>query len=97
MLENHTYSPFLTSDQPIVNTYAAFGKQVKDHDELEFYYPLSPEKALLLTKKAEYKDMSSIALKEFEAISYNDIMIDMSHEQIYSVRKDQLERYAQKI
>ncbi|KEK26512.1 DUF4238 domain-containing protein [Shewanella xiamenensis] len=97
ILENHTPSPFLTSDQPIINTYAAFDKQVKDHDELEFYYPLSPEKALLLTKKAEYKGMSSKSLNELEASAYNDIMIDMSHEQIYSFQKEQLEMYAQKI
>lgn len=97
ILENHTPSPFLTSDQPIINTYAAFGKQVKDHDELEFYYPLSPEKALLLTRKDEYKGMSSKALNELEARGYNDIVIDMSYEQIYSFQKEQLEMYVQKI
>ncbi|ENM1934612.1 DUF4238 domain-containing protein [Vibrio cholerae] len=97
ILENQTASRFLTSDQPIINTYAAFGKQVKDHDELEFYYPLSPEKALLLTKKDEYKGISSKSLNELEASGYNDIMIDMSHEQIYSFQKEQLEMYVQKI
>lgn len=93
ILENYTPSPFLTSDQPIINTYAAFGKQVKDHDELELYYPLSPEKALLLTKKPEYKGVPSKSLNELEANDYNDIMIDMSHEQIYSFQKEQLEVY----
>ncbi|MCK7632646.1 MULTISPECIES: DUF4238 domain-containing protein [unclassified Shewanella] len=97
ILENHTSSPFLTSDQPIINTYAAFDKQVKDHDELEFYYPLSPEKALLLTKRTEYKGVPSKSLNELEVSGYNDIMIDMSHEQIYSFQKEQLEMYVQKI
>ncbi len=54
---------------------------------MELYYPLSPEKALLLTKKAEYKGMPFKSLNELEASAYNDIMIDMSHEQIYSFPK----------
>jgi hypothetical protein len=51
ILANHTSTPLITGDQPIINTYAAFGNEVIEHDYLEFYYPLSPHKALLLTKK----------------------------------------------
>lgn len=96
ILENHTKSSFITCDQPIVNTFAAFGRQINGHDELELYYPLSPEKAILLTKRVEYKGMSSKVLDEAEASSYNDIMIDMSYEQIYSASQDQLVNLVQK-
>lgn len=97
ILENYTQFPFLTADQPIINTYSAFGGNVNKHDDLEFYYPLSPQKALLLTKKAKYTGLATKVVNETEAEYYNNAMVDLSHEQIYSAYQDQLMTLAEKI
>ena len=65
----------LTGDQPIINTYAAFGNEVTEHDHLEFYYPLSPRKALLLTKKRELQGVHSKVLSEAEVGEFNDAIV----------------------
>jgi hypothetical protein len=94
ILVNHTKTSFLTGDQPIINTYAAFGYQVKEHDHLEFYYPLSPNKALLLTKNSEFKGVHSKVLSEAEVARFNDAILDLAHEQIYAATKFQLNEVA---
>ncbi len=54
LLKNNTYTPFLTSDNPCINTYADSNKKKNNKkytfDELELYFPLTPTLALLLTK-----------------------------------------------
>ena len=51
LLDNKTSIPFITGDQPVLNTYAAktFGSEIPD--KTEFYYPLSPTIAILISKK----------------------------------------------
>ncbi|PMR68271.1 DUF4238 domain-containing protein [Halomonas heilongjiangensis] len=90
ILENQTNTSFLTGDQPIINTYAAFGNKVTDHDHLEFYYPLSPNKALLLTKKPEYQRMQCKVVSETEVSQYNGSIVNLAYEQIYAASKFQL-------
>jgi len=96
ILDNRTGTPFLTGDQPIINTYAAFGNEVIEHDHLEFYYPLSPNKALLLTKKTEYQRVPRKELSETEVVHFNDAIVDFSYEQIYAASKFQLNQVADK-
>lgn len=96
ILNNCTNTRFLTGDQPIINTYAAYGNEVIEHDHLEFYYPLSPKKALLLTKNPEYKGVRCKSLSECEVDRFNDIIVDLSHEQIYAESKLQLGEVAEK-
>lgn len=50
-LINKSDTKFITTDQPVINTFAAFEHQPEENDELEIYYPLSPTIAILLTKK----------------------------------------------
>lgn len=90
ILENHTNTSFLTGDQPIINTYAAFSNEVAAHNHLEFYYPLSPKKALLLTKRSEYQGMQCKELSETEVINFNNAIVDLAYEQIYAASKLQL-------
>lgn len=96
ILENLTSTPLITGDQPIINTYAAFGNEVIEHDHLEFYYPLSPNKALLLTKKTEYQKVPHKELSETEVAYFNDAIVDLAYEQIYSSSKFQLNQIAEK-
>lgn len=96
ILQNRTNTLFITGDQPIINTYAAFGKEVTEHDHLEFYYPLSPNKALLLTKRSEYLSVPSKDLSEEEVVCFNDAIIDLSYEQIYAASSFELNQVAEK-
>jgi len=96
ILENPTKISFLTGDQPIINTYAAFGNEVTEHDHLEFYYPLSPIKALLLTKKRELQGVHSKVLSEAEVGEFNDAIVYFSYEQIYAVSEIQLNQVTDK-
>lgn len=50
LLKNCTYTPFLISDNPCINTYAEINKKNYNKDELEIYFPLTPEIALIITK-----------------------------------------------
>lgn len=50
LLKNCTYTPFLISDNPSINTYADKNKKKYNVDELEIYFPLTSNLALLLTK-----------------------------------------------
>ena len=47
LVENNTSTSFITGDQPVVNLLANFSGATT---ELELFYPLSPSRALLITK-----------------------------------------------
>ena len=96
IFKNHTNTPFITGDQPVINTYAAFGNEAIERDHLELYYPLSPNKALLLTKKTEYQKVPCKELSETEVAHFNDAIVDLAYEQIYSSSKFQLNQVAEK-
>jgi Protein of unknown function (DUF4238) len=50
LIDNHTSVPFITSDQPIINMLAnPTGFAVPER--VEFYYPLSPTRAMLYLEK----------------------------------------------
>ena len=49
LLKNCTYTPFLISDNPCINTYAETNKNKYKKEEFEVYFPLTPTLALLLT------------------------------------------------
>lgn len=53
LLENDTNENFLTGDQPILNTYSFLNKKELEYNELEFYYPISPRLAILISDKIE--------------------------------------------
>jgi hypothetical protein len=51
LLDNPTDVPFITADQPVINT-AASPKQTAPPERFELYYPLSPTKAMQLLDSA---------------------------------------------
>ena len=57
LLKNTTSIPFITGDQPVINTYA-IREPMKflEKNELELYYPIKPNLSLLLTLKEEMKN-----------------------------------------
>jgi hypothetical protein len=87
LILNNTSVPFLTGDQPVTNTFAS-GKSLKNMPNelnVELYYPVSPNIAILITERKEYIDIDNLYITELDIIQkYNSIIIEESHEQIYS-------------
>lgn len=84
LLTNSTYVPLLTSDQPIINTHAAKLNMNKPVEELEFYYPISQNTALLITPDRKYRDTRLYVMNYDDVCMYNTAMVTCSHEQVFS-------------
>ena len=75
LIHNDLGMPFITGDQPVINTYAvnAINAQI---DNVEFYYPVSPTLAILISDKEEYrgKNRKSFTLEEVHLFNnYNTL------------------------
>lgn len=92
IIENKSDLPFVTGDQPVINTYAIGLQLDKEPEDLEFYYPLTPTIALLLTSKEQYHKESIILATELEVIKYNNWIYEQSSKQVYSSSRSALER-----
>lgn len=75
---------FVTSDQPIINTYE------KTQNISEFYYPLAPELAMLFTNRECYKGVNEINLKEINVVEYNKLLIQNTDRFVYSFTEAEL-------
>jgi hypothetical protein len=78
--------PFIASDQPIINLHATFDG--KPPGKLEFFYPLSPHKAMLLVE-ASSKKVSSL-VSAVSVNNYNILIAQNSHEQVFSNSEEYL-------
>lgn len=85
ILKNDTAIPFVTGDQPIINLHATYGEGVPK--DLEFYYPLSPARAMTLlrveTDIPESADLNRVTI-------LNQLIVKNSHEQVFSNSVGQL-------
>lgn len=91
LLQNQSNIPFITCDQPVMNTYA-YGKPTEAHvDDLEFYYPITPELSVLLTRDKHYSYTDKTDVEDLQVNGYNALAVDTSHEQTYGNQKQVLE------
>lgn len=94
LLFNKTNIPFITGDQPIVNTYAIYTKkQQESPKELELFYPLSPMLGILVTKKPELETIKSKDLTADTVELYNTMISSAAVEQLYGNSELILEKY----
>ncbi len=84
---------FITSDQPVINFHSDFNGIPT---EFELYYPISPSLALMISKQEKYLDKNVITIDDDEAIKWNDLIAKLSYNQIYSHKKELLEKYIAK-
>jgi hypothetical protein len=89
LLDNHTDVPFITSDQPIINLLSNPTDR-QGPERAEFYYPLSPTKAMLYLEKANPAHSVSRALSIDEAHSYNILIAEHSGRRIFSNSEEYL-------
>lgn len=94
LMKNNTSLPFITGDQPVINTYGNYKKVefLNDH-ELELYYPITPKLSILITQKKEYENESVLYLKEAKIKYFNDLIFNASQEQIYGNEENVLKNY----
>lgn len=80
LVQNRTDTPFVTGDQPVVNMH---GDGVRPPDELCFYYPVSPNLALILTEVDQESAFSTDNLTSAQAAALNAKMLKASHSQVF--------------
>ena len=81
LLKNNSDVEFITADQPIINTHSYRNSSLTE--EFEFYYPISPVSAVLITKKI-HNDKYDTCVDSVQATLYNDMMSEQSYEQIFA-------------
>ena len=77
-------SSFITTNQPVVNSKAYGITAGKAPEELEFFYPVSPQYALVLTPRSEQPGTAVVDTSEAEVSRLNAMMVAMSREQVYA-------------
>lgn len=82
LLKNATEEPFITGDQPIFNP-KAIGLGDRLPTEVEFYYPISPLVAVVVSKKRYKSEVDLEAVRKF-----NSFVKEMSYEQIYANKEE---------
>lgn len=88
VMDNKSGNPFLTGDQPVINTHGTETALMEHVYDVEFYYPLSPERAMVLTKTPEkHSQVNAVAVD-----MYNRHIVLGSHEQIFSCTRESLDR-----
>lgn len=83
-LVNQTKNNFVTSDQPIINTYENF------YYNSELYYPLAPDLAMLFTNRECYQKVEEITLKEIDVQEFNKLLVKNADRFVYSLTDKEL-------
>lgn len=91
LIENVSKIPFVTGDQPILNTHAIGLSLEAIPTELEFYYPLTPALALLVTSNVGLNREKIISAGETEVTMYNEFIHSQAGIQVYSSERKPLE------
>ena len=82
-------SEFITCDQPVINTYGG-GKAAKIVHNDEFYYPVSPQRAMILSEHSTYADLHGTTISNLRAAYLNDLMGKSAYEQAFASKKESL-------
>ena len=90
ILNNQTSTPFLTTDQPVINILADYQVITDMPRDIVLYYPLSPNIAITVN---DANKECFIDLTETEVEKYNCLLAAASFELIFSNLKEVIERY----
>ncbi|WP_216891437.1 DUF4238 domain-containing protein [Pseudomonas putida] len=89
LLLNDSKLPYITTDQPVINTHSSELERFEAPKNFEIFYPISPKKAVLI---GIFKDGVDYLNAE-QVKAYNDCIAKLSHEQIFSSSRLVLENY----
>lgn len=94
LLINNTEIPFITGDQPVINTRAETKDQTTGYaKQIELYYPITPEIAVLIDPYYGTNLHRDVQVSKEEAKHYNDLIFDASHEAIFAKEQEHLLPY----
>ena len=89
LLENETDVPFITGDQPVINLLApASGEPPR---LLAFYYPVSPQLAVILDEVNERTFYSAGPVSADQVVALNRRFQAASHTQVFGSSRDVLD------
>jgi hypothetical protein len=83
LLNNASELEFITSDQPVLNIHAA-GRSGEIIDEVEFYYPVSPSKAIIISNDKKYAEKSEDNIGPLNVSYFNDLVVKSAYEQVFT-------------
>jgi len=92
LLKNETSEDFITCDQPVINTFGV-GLVDEPPEELEFYYPISPNLAVLITEEKP-NSHSKISITQVDVIEYNRMIANASYTQIFAKSEEMVKKYS---
>ena len=75
---------FITGDQPVVNTYARSADLLSTPEKLEFYYPISPDTAVIVADERDRQLPEEVHLRHGETARYNDMVARAAQSQVYA-------------
>jgi len=84
LLINKTSTPFITGDQPVINTQADYKNLASQSSQLELYYPQGPKLGLLISKDATYAGKEQVEVDEKTVVDLNQLIQRASFEQLYA-------------
>jgi hypothetical protein len=91
LLRNNSGYPFITSDQPLTNLLAPGDGTMPEH--LEWFWPLSPTRALILSPRRDVFREQFVDVLVEEVRTYNRLVFAKSYEQVYSNSREVLEEF----
>ncbi|MFH7524865.1 DUF4238 domain-containing protein [Aeromonas sp. A5] len=97
LIENHSNIPFVTGDQPIINTCAIELRPGEIATDIVLYYPLTPTLSLLLTDDPEKIKKGVLIADEHDVIMYNKYIYCKAGKQVYASEKLPLELLVNKL
>lgn len=90
-LESFSSISFVTSDQPLFNAVPLPESRSESPEELKIYYPISPQVAILFSKGVEYENGAIIALSESGTHTFNKLVHENAHRQVFGDTQEALE------
>lgn len=90
LLSNNT--SFIVGDQPVINTYSTFDARTVP-EKVEFFYPITPSSALLLTNDPKYTSGQIINIPPEEVMRYNLLEQKSAREMIFAKEKTDLSAF----
>lgn len=88
IVENESKTPFITTDQPVINMRGDMKAEGVPPDDFELFYPLSPKRAMIFLKK---ETAVPLTIGAIATDSYNVMAAQHSHEQVFSDSQEYLQ------
>jgi len=93
LLFNNSSTPFITADQPVVNTHEHLTDNILERpSSLELYYPISPQYAYLISQSNEFNN-GVVTIKANVAEGFNRKLSEQANTMLFANTKEALTPY----